>query len=100
MAGTPLGLLPIELELIKERASALQWTGQKLEKLIARIRAVETELSALAGARRAEKLSLHAELRRQAEEERWKMIVQREAMGLRSHQVVDEIYPIPARIPE
>lgn len=42
----------------------------------------------------------HSELRAALQEERWKMMVQREALGLTRHDDLDDIYPIPRRITE
>ena len=98
MALKNFGLLSIEVELQRERASALRWTGQKLEKLISELQRLEREVVSLSGDARAAKIEAHTELRKRAEDERWKMIVQREAMGLTSHQVVDELYVIPRKL--
>lgn len=98
MALKNFGLLSIEVELQRERASALRWTGQKLEKMISELQRLEQEIVSLSGDARAAKIEAHTELRKRAEEERWKMIVQREAMGLTSHQVVDELYVIPKKL--
>jgi hypothetical protein len=91
----PGALLPIEVELLREKGSALRRLGEKLERLIAELGRLEKELAATAGATRARHLARYAALRRQAESERWKMIVQREAMGLSHHEDVDRSYPLP-----
>ena len=40
-------------------------------------------------------VAAYRELRQQAVKYRWYMEVQREAIGLRHHQRLDEFYPIP-----
>lgn len=94
----PEAALPIELELVKEKAFALRRTEYAIEKLLAEMQQIERELGALSGPRRAQKVEEHTALRAQAEHERWKMIVQREALGLSRHEDVDHFYPLPARL--
>lgn len=94
----PEAALPIELEMAKEKAFALRRTAYSIEKLLAEMQQIERELGALSGPERARKVEAHSELRAQVEHERWKMIVQREALGLHRHDDVDLFYPLPARL--
>ena len=96
----PRAPLPIEVELLREKASALRRLGHKLEQLIGELARLEKELATASGAARARHLAHYAALRTQAESERWKMIVQREAMGLSHHEDVDRSYPLPRVIVE
>lgn len=84
----PEALLPIEVELAKEKASALGAVGARLDKMIA-------ELHTLA--KRPDARTQYTALRERALHERWKLIVQREAMGLSGHEDVDRLYAIPPR---
>lgn len=94
----PEALLPIEVELQREKASALRRVGQRLEQLIAELSRLRAELSSARPGDRARPLARYGELRREAEAQRWKMIVQREALGLTRHDDVDRYYPIPPPI--
>jgi hypothetical protein len=96
----PEAQLPIEVELQREKASALRRVGHKLEQLIAELAQLEKEIASASGAERAKRLTRHAALLREAEDQRWKMIVQREAMGLSRHEEVDRHYPLPRPIQE
>lgn len=94
----PEALLPVEVELLKERASALRAVGERIEKLLAALTILETALATRTGADRLPLLKEHRALRAQADAERWKLIVQREAMGLSRHDEVDRVYPLPQPI--
>lgn len=90
--------LAIELELLSEKASALRSVAHRLESLLAQLAELEAELAHLPNVQRLERLELHEHLRQQAEYQRWCLIVQREAMGMRNHQDVYEFYPVPPRL--
>jgi hypothetical protein len=94
----PEAQLPIEVELQREKASALRLAGERLEQLISQLVTVEREVASTVGAERARRVARHAALLREAEHQRWKMIVQREAMGLTRHEAVDRHYPLPPAI--
>jgi len=90
--------LAIEVEIRKEKASALKRVANKLESLIEELKTLETQAVALAGDARASLLRRHAEVRAEAEKQQWYLIVQREAMGLSQHRDVYELYPIPPKL--
>lgn len=96
MGSEPIGgVLAIEVELRKERASTLKRVGHHLEALIAQLTDLRPRLQAATGNQR---LELSAEYRRlwaEAEKQRWYLVVQREAMGLSDHGAVEELYPLP-----
>jgi hypothetical protein len=97
--GEPIGgALAIEVEIRKEKASALRRVAGRLETAIADLRALQAKMPPPGAPDRARFVERHRELRAEAELQRWYLIVQREAMGLLHHQVVDEMYPIPAPI--
>lgn len=86
-----------EVELRKERATALSRIGSKLEAELNKMRTIEAQVAGLPpGPLRQQRINEHAEARKKAEEFRHYLIVQREALGLINHQVVEEIYPIPS----
>lgn len=96
--GNPFALLPIEVELQKEKAFALRGTGTKLERAIEELRTLEASLPSVPPGERALRVQRHARLRVEAERLRWNLMVQREAMGLTRHDDLDRVYPIPAAL--
>ncbi len=104
-----VGFEAVEAEIQREKAEALgrtgdrlEWTFQQLERLRQEI--MRLALSSLgpvrnngetAGAGFGEKLAQYARLREQAKQLRYCLIVQREAVGLRRHDDVDRLYPMP-----
>ena len=87
--------LAIEIAIQKEKASALQGVGRKLEALLARLAGIEASARTADAVKRWELTKEHARLRAEAEKQRWYMVVQREAMGLAHHDDVERIYPLP-----
>ncbi len=73
----------IELEILREKASALHRVGDRLQRLITRLQA--------GGLSTAD----YECVRREAERYRWYLMVQREAIGLVRHDDVMAVYPIP-----
>jgi hypothetical protein len=82
-------------DLNEERAAALRRIGGTLESLIAQLHALRARLPQLSGPERARELSAYRELRRRAIRYRWYLEVQREALGLRHHEALDEFYAVP-----
>ncbi len=76
-------LHPVESELQKERAASLGRTGAQLEQSL--------EAWRTAQARGGDVGALRAE----AQKRLWYLVVQREAVGLRNHRDVYELYGIP-----
>ncbi len=88
--------LAMEAELNREKAGALGMTGRKLEALLTECAALAQRLAITPhGPERRTLLQTYRETRRLAEQQRWYMYVQREAMGLRRHDDVERIYPPP-----
>jgi hypothetical protein len=90
----------VEEELFRERAAALKRIAETLEELLAGLSALRVVLDRLSGSERAPQASAYRALRERAQLYRWYLEVQREALGLRGHDVLDEIYPRPAPILE
>ena len=88
----------LEHQLAEERVGALGRIGGRLDALLQLLADLTARLGDLAGHERVEALvqyqSLHAEARRN----RWYLEVQRDAVGIRGHDVVDRIYPLPPRV--
>jgi len=87
----------VQAELDGERAAVLGRTGRRLEAAIATCHAVARRLDATTddGARAA-LLAEYRSARAASEEWRWRLHVQREAIGLTEHRWVDRVYPPPA----
>lgn len=85
-----------EKEIIAEKAATLGRAGERLEAalgLVAELRqAVE---SATAPAARAWALASYRQARSRALDARHTLIIQREAIGLRNHRIVDQQFPEP-----
>ena len=87
--------LAIEVEMQSEKASALRRVASKLDSLLVELEETERALRELRGSARARFVARHRELRAEAEKQRWYLIVQREAMGLRHHGDIYELYRLP-----
>lgn len=83
MGKMPGKLLHAEVELVHERGNALILTAARLEALVAEL------------ASTPEASPLHATLRAQAAHQLWRLIVQREAIGLWNHDDVYDAYRVP-----
>lgn len=93
-------LLPVEAEFQKEKAAGLRRSGEKLEQLLAELARTERELRTHAGLERARYVTRYRELRKEAEHQKWSLMVQREACGLRNHRDLDLVYPLPPPLKE
>ena len=94
------GVQRVEKEILGEKAAALGRAGERLETALAALRDAEHALADTADENR------HAELRAayRAERDRARtaglhLLIQREAVGLRTHRVVDQQFPEPAPPP-
>jgi hypothetical protein len=94
------GSLALESELDKERAGALGRTGQQLELSLSKCQALLDRLRASAGRERRQLVGDYREARAEAEQWRWYLCIQREAMGLRRHDDVERLYPTPPIVRE
>ena len=82
-------------ELSEERAVALLRLTRKLEWLIDRLHDAREQMPPDGSSASAVALAAYHELRNQALQYRWYVEVQREAIGLHHHEVLDEFYRIP-----
>jgi hypothetical protein len=91
------GYLATEAEFRAERASALRRVAFNLERLLAQLASAEEQLKSplTTPIEREELERAHEQARRDAEKQLWYLVVQREAMGLRNHDGVYEIYKVP-----
>lgn len=83
-------------ELAEERVAALRRISTTLESLIDQLHDSRERLRQAAGSDRERELAVWHDLRASAIKYRWYLEVQREAMGIRRHEMLDEFYRIPA----
>ena len=95
---SPDTVMAIEVEMQAEKASALRRLGARIESLLGELDQLKRELSTLQGPKREQCVARYKELRAEAEKQRWYLIIQREAMGLRQHADLDDIYPLPPAV--
>lgn len=85
-----------EKEILAEKAATLGRAGERLEAALAlvaeRRQALERTLD---GAGRAVALASYRQARARALDARHTLIIQREAIGLRNHRIVDQQFPEP-----
>jgi hypothetical protein len=82
-------------ELAEERVAALKRIARHLEQRIDALNGLRTALNDAGGDRRTALLRHYRELRVDALRYRWYLDVQREALGLRPHETVDQYYGVP-----
>lgn len=87
-------------ELNEERAAALARISRRLEALITQLQTAREQMAHYRGDERTREVAAYRELHKEAVKYRWYLEVQREAMGLRHHQRLDEFYRIPPADPE
>jgi CRP-like cAMP-binding protein len=86
-------------ELQEERAAALSRISRRLERLLDQLAATRAQIAQARDEDRARVVAAYRELHTEAVKYRWYLEVQREAVGLRQHQPLDEFYPIPPSEP-
>ena len=97
-AGTAGGHERILRELNDERAAALLRISRTLEAAIEQLQVAHDRIGRMGGGDRAREVAAYRELRQHAVRYRWYLEVQREALGLRHHHLLDEFYRIPGSI--
>lgn len=94
----PEATLAIEVEIQSEKASAMRRVATRLESLLVELEETHQVLLGSSGPARDRLVARHRELRGEAEKQRWYLIVQREAMGLRQHGDIFEMYRLPPAV--
>lgn len=106
LAGTLRELSPIEQEMLGEMASSLGRAGERVERALAEVETLGKEADALVrevDAGRANRQLLRDKLTSfnlaidRAETRIWELIVVREALGIRRHETIPRVYPVPRR---
>lgn len=82
-------------ELAEERVAALNRIARHLDERIHALKALRARIDTTAGDARTALLVRYRELRRDALRYRWYLDVQREALGLRPHETVEQYYGVP-----
>jgi hypothetical protein len=86
-------------ELQGERAAALARISRRLERLIDQLQAAREQIARGCDEDRDRDIAAYRQLHKEAVKYRWYLEVQREAIGLRQHQHLDEFYRIPPEVP-
>lgn len=92
------GLRRVETEIVGEKAAALGRAGERLEAALEELHGIARAL-ANDPTRESELRAAYRDARRRARTARLHLLIQREAVGLRSHRVVDQQFPEPAPPP-
>ena len=100
MVSVLVSAATIESEIAREKAAALGRAGERLEEAMAGLARLAREIEATTDAARRDELrDAYRATWTQARTAWWHLLIQREALGLRSHRVVDQQFPEPALPP-
>jgi hypothetical protein len=93
------GRTALEVELVQEMAASL---GRAEDKLLVALLQLEVAGRALADARDPEARRSRADAFNRARDyalrRRLELVIQREAVGIRRNDVIDDLYPVPPRV--
>jgi len=82
-------------QLNEERVAALTRIGRTLESTIEQLQSIRTRITCVSGNVASADANEFERLRARAIQYRWYLEVQREALGLRHHRILDELFEIP-----
>ena len=82
-------------ELNEERIAALTRISGTLESLIAQLQHIRERIPTQHASARERDVATYRELHARARTYRWYLEVQREAMGMRQHRILDQFFVIP-----
>jgi hypothetical protein len=85
----------IEAEIAREKAAALGRAGERLEEALREARSIAVRLASATDADRERLAARYRRARDRASAARLALVIQREAIGLRRHTVVDQQFPEP-----
>jgi hypothetical protein len=92
------GFERLEREIVREKAAALGRAGERLESALADVEALGQALDVETDTQyRGALLQRYEQARQRARLARTMLLIQREAIGLRSHRDVDRQFPEPPR---
>jgi hypothetical protein len=88
----------INAEIAQEKAAALGRAGERLEAALAHVTALARQLDAAPDPNEhARLLGEYESARMRAVHARLALVIQREALGLRQHRIVEQKFPEPPR---
>ena len=88
----------INAELAREKAASLGRAGERLEAALAQVAEIGRRLDTPASLEEQERLLAEYEgARLRAVHARTALLIQREALGLRHHRIVDQQFPEPPK---
>jgi hypothetical protein len=88
----------VEEEIRREKAAALGRAGERLEAALDAVQGIARRLDAVRDSHERNTLAREYEAaRHRAKAARLALVIQREAIGLRHHAVVDQLFPEPPR---
>jgi len=85
--------------LYEDRAATLGRIGGTLQSLIDALNTIRLHLPHMLETDRSAALARYASLLERPRRWRWYLEVQREAVGLTRHDVIDQLYPLPPAEP-
>lgn len=89
----------VEHEIVAEKASGLGRMADRLEAALTELSALGAAAAAVVRAEeRAARVAAYNACRARAEELYFWLCVQREAIGIRNHDLVAQLYPIPPKL--
>lgn len=88
----------VEHEIVAEKASGLGRMADRLEAALAELSALGAAAAAARAEERAARVAAYNACRARAEELYFWLCVQREAIGIRNHDLVAQLYPIPPKL--
>jgi hypothetical protein len=92
------GLRSLELEILQEMASSLARAGEKVDHALLQLEALGLKIDqARDAATRSKHVDAFNAQREVALKALWELKVHREAIGLRQHQALTAMYPIPPK---
>lgn len=99
-AGHGQAAARVDQEILAEKAAALGRAGERLEQALAEVAELAAVLASARTAAERERLSqAYHEAWQRAAGARLALLIQREAVGLRHHHLVDQQFPEPPRRP-
>ena len=100
MARRPIDLMKaVEHEIAQEKAFSLGRTGARLDELLRELaRLGDAAARAATPEARAAAVARFNEVRERALDAYYALTVQREAMGVKRHDLLAEMYPIPRKL--
>ncbi|HEV8640043.1 MAG TPA: hypothetical protein VGV13_02980 [Methylomirabilota bacterium] len=96
MSARGEGLRRIEKDIVAEKAATLGRAGERLEQALAEVTELGARLAAATDPQERARLGPEYErARARAASARLGLLIQREAIGLRHHRIVDQQFPEP-----